>query len=77
MTRKQRLLAKVRAWIDQRLPRDVLRISVYDVSPNGPKAPLLSITHFEGILRCKYSEDAQSFKYGDVLIVLHTEHLSV
>lgn len=81
MTRQQRLLAKIRAWIDRRLPRDVLRITVYGVIQNDEGRTvvktLVSVTHMEAILQCKYGSGSTAYQFDDVMITLSTEHLSV
>lgn len=79
LTYKQRYLAKLRAWIDRQLPRDVLRITIYSI-PEGPEdtvAILLDTTHPEAILNCKMRESNNAFTFkGRVMVSFHTEHLS-
>lgn len=79
MTRKQRYLAKLRAWIDQQLPRDVLRITIYSIPDKEDDTVklLLDTTHSEQILFCKMSESDQAYSFtGRLMVNFHTEHLS-
>lgn len=78
MTRKQKILAAIRAWIDRRLPRDVLVISIHGIKDNGAMtAPLWHITHMEGILICKMQGSVVHHYNGELVVHMHTEHLSV
>lgn len=80
MTRKQKILAKIRAWIDRQLPRDVLRVTVYRINPADPNdtiAILYSITHPEQILKCKMRGGPDAYTEGALLITFTTEHLSI
>lgn len=82
MTRKQKFLAKIRAWIDTQLPRDVLAITIQEIEKgsNPMDTPrvltLFDINHMEQILRCKYSDGPETlFLSGDLMITFRTEHL--
>lgn len=81
MTRKQKLLAKIRAWIDRQLPRDVLRITIHALDSDSERrlnVPLFSATHMETILRCKMGSGMEAFHFkGELVITFSTEHLSV
>lgn len=78
MTYKQKILAKIRAWIDRRLPRDVLVISIHGIKDSGAMtAPLFHITHMEGILICKTQGSTVHHFKGELVVQMHTEHLSV
>lgn len=78
MTRYLHLLAKLRAWIDRRLPRDVLVISIHGIKEDGSMtAPLLYMTHMEGILTCKMQGSVIHHYKGELVVQYHTEHLSV
>lgn len=81
MTRKQKILAKIRAWIDRQLPRDVLRITIHAIDSDSNRrlhVPLFSSTHMETILRCKMGSGMEALHFkGELLVTFSTEHLSV
>lgn len=82
MTRKQRYLAKLRAWIDRQLPRDVLRITIYGLPEHEDDTTklLLNIAHPHQILACKMSgenDGEQTYTYrGNLMITFRVEHLT-
>ena len=73
MTYQQKILAKIRAWIDRRLPRDLLVVTFVDVE-NGNV--LFTANHMELILRIKMDDNVYQRFDRKMDVRFHTEHLS-
>jgi hypothetical protein len=73
-TRYQYVLAKIRAWIDRRLPRDVLRVTVINTDTG---ATLFSSTHMDIILQLKMDQAGMTYPCpGHILVQFTTEYLT-
>lgn len=73
MNAKQKLLARIRAWIDRRLPRDLMVVQFIDPATGDVE---FSASHMDIILKIKMGEHVYK-RFDKVMdIRFHIEHLS-